>query len=83
MKKETYLKELKKCDSGTECFIVAKAYIKSLEKQLEAVKELIKENHKDIILLEENKSFDEKLKAQSVSVLSNQTLRLEMIMEIK
>lgn len=31
MDRETYLSELKKCDSGTEYFIVAKAYIESLE----------------------------------------------------
>ena len=53
------------------------------KKIVQAYKELIQECKQDMEFLNKNESFDKKLKEQTLSVLSNLTLKMEMIMEIK
>lgn len=57
--------------------------IEKNEKIVQGFKNLVQECKKDISIIEENKLFDEKLKKQTLSVLSNITLKMEMIMDIK
>ena len=57
--------------------------IEKNEKIVQGFKNLIQECKQDILNIEKNDSYNENLKEQTLSVLSNITLKMEMTMDIK
>ena len=66
-----------------------KGFSKELEKNIKndrivkGFEHLIEECKEDILKIENNSSFNKVSKEQTLSVLSNVTLKMEMIMDIK
>ena len=79
MKGETYIKKL----SLNKEISLLKEQNKINEKIVCDFKNLVKECNQDIENLNKNESFNKELKEQTLSVLSNITLKMEMIMDIK